>query len=77
MTATVNVAYPDLGRPQGFMDKYVTGSAEEVAAALRGYEELGAAHVMCHVAPNTAAALDRLAAALTLYRAGAQDNASR
>jgi probable F420-dependent oxidoreductase len=76
VTATVSVAYPDLGRPQGFMDKYVTGSAKEVAAALRGYEEIGAAQVMCHVAPNTAAALDRLAEALAIYRAGAQANIS-
>lgn len=77
VTATVSVAYPDLGRPQGFMNTYVSGSAEEVAAALRGYEEMGAAHVMCHVAPNTAAALDRLAAALAVYRAGSSAGASR
>ena len=69
LTAELKVAFPDLGPPPAFMkDDYVTGSAEKIAAALGEFEAAGLDAVMCHCAPNTPAALDRLGEALQRYR---------
>jgi probable F420-dependent oxidoreductase len=69
VTATLSVAYPDLGEPARFMDEYHTGSAEQVAAALAEYERMGVAQVMVHCAPYNATTLGRLTQALKVYRA--------
>jgi probable F420-dependent oxidoreductase len=71
VTAGVQVAYPDLGDvPDGTdnAEKFLTGSAEEVAAGLREYAELGVGHVIVNLMPNNAAAQDRFAEALKVYR---------
>ena len=71
VTAGVLVAYPDAGEvsaPLDNPDKILAGSAEEVAAGLRAYEELSVGHVICSLMPNNAAALTRFAEALRLYR---------
>ncbi len=71
VTAGVLVAYPDaaeVSAPLDNPDKILTGPAEEIAAGLRAYDELGVGHVICSLTPNNAAALTRFAEALRLYR---------
>lgn len=67
VTVSVAVAYPDLG-PIGSMGAYLTGTLEQVAEALHGYETLGVSHVIVEFAPYTPAALDRFAEAVCLFR---------
>lgn len=72
ITGGVTVAYPELGELPAWMnspDQFLSGSASEVAAGLRMYEELGVSHVMCGYYPNNGAALERLGEALRVYRA--------
>jgi hypothetical protein len=68
----VAVAYPDLGVPPsvraGFVPAYLTGSAEEIGAAMQGYAQRGVAHLICVCTPYTATALARLAEAVQVYR---------
>jgi alkanesulfonate monooxygenase SsuD/methylene tetrahydromethanopterin reductase-like flavin-dependent oxidoreductase (luciferase family) len=69
VTALLKVGWPDLGKLPGFFeDDYLTGSAEELAAAFRGWEESGVTHVICQYHPNTPEALGRLIAGLKDYR---------
>lgn len=49
--------------------KTLFGSAEEIAAGLKGYADAGVGHVICAPTPNTPESLDRLAEALTAFRA--------
>jgi probable F420-dependent oxidoreductase len=67
ITVAVPVAYPDLG--PNTLPPPLTGSAEHVAETLRAFANLGVAHVIVEIAPHTAAALDRFAEAVNLYRA--------
>jgi probable F420-dependent oxidoreductase len=46
----------------------LSGSPQEVAAALRAYAEAGVAHVICSLQPNTAASLAQFSQALAAYR---------
>jgi alkanesulfonate monooxygenase SsuD/methylene tetrahydromethanopterin reductase-like flavin-dependent oxidoreductase (luciferase family) len=69
VTALVALNYPDLGEPGGSIAEWLSGSAEEIAEAMRGYEQLGITHLMFHCAPYTIAVLERLGQALQLYRA--------
>jgi hypothetical protein len=48
----------------------LTGSAEELAEALREYRQAGAGHLICSMEPATPAAVERLARAVELERAG-------
>ncbi len=71
ITVGVNVAFPDLGDAPDDVDnrdKHITGSAEEIAAEFRAYEELGVGHIICNTSPNNAAGLSRLTEALKAYR---------
>lgn len=70
VTALVALGYPDLGDIPGFMQKYLTGSVEEVAGALQDYARMGVTHLMFHAAPYHVEALSRLAASIELYRQG-------
>jgi probable F420-dependent oxidoreductase len=73
VTVGVAVAYPEPGatdQPASDPDKELSGSAEEIAAGLREYAELGVGHVICACSPNTMASLERLAEALAVYRDG-------
>jgi alkanesulfonate monooxygenase SsuD/methylene tetrahydromethanopterin reductase-like flavin-dependent oxidoreductase (luciferase family) len=69
ITALVGLWFPDLQakRPRIF-DHTLTGTAPELAAAMRGYAELGVEHLMFQCEPYTPEALQRLTEALQLYR---------
>lgn len=70
VTAHVPIAFPELGSipPLSSIPAYLSGSTEEIAAALRDLDRMGATHLMCYCAPYNAAALERLAAAVRVYR---------
>ncbi len=67
VTASVGIGYPDLGPVT--VRSGLTGTPEHVAEALRGYADLGVAHVMIEFSPYTESALERLASAVRLFRA--------
>ena len=54
-------------RPAMFDDP-LTGTVSDLAAAMRGYEELGVSHMIFQYHPYTPEALQRLTEALHLYR---------
>jgi probable F420-dependent oxidoreductase len=62
------LGYPDLGFPPVFEEEYLTGSADEVADALRGFEKMGVAHLMLHLVPYRQQAFERAVRALEVYR---------
>jgi alkanesulfonate monooxygenase SsuD/methylene tetrahydromethanopterin reductase-like flavin-dependent oxidoreductase (luciferase family) len=71
LTVGVPIIYPDLGAvlPAGAARaRVVAGGVDEIVAALRAFETAGVAHLMCSVKPTTHATLERLAAALWVYR---------
>ncbi len=69
ITALIGLWFPDLQakRPSIF-DHTLTGTAPELAAAMRGFAELGVRHIMFQCEPYVPAALQRLTEALQLYR---------
>ena len=68
-TYMISLAYPDLlGWKQEKKRGYLTGSVEEIAEALAGYEARGAAELMVHITPATPGTYERLAQAVELYR---------
>jgi probable F420-dependent oxidoreductase len=73
VTALIALWFPDLQQeqPRFVDDKYLTGTPGELAAAMRGYAELGVQHIMFQYAPYTSEARRRLsevAEALRLFR---------
>jgi probable F420-dependent oxidoreductase len=69
ITALIGLWFPDLQPDKpGFVDEPLTGTAQEIAVAMRGYAELGVQHIMFQCAPYTPAARDRVTEALQLYR---------
>jgi probable F420-dependent oxidoreductase len=71
VTVGVSVAFPDLGdAPENVddRDKWLSGSAEEIAAGFRAYEELGVGHIIVNTVPNNTAGVARLTEALKVYR---------
>ncbi len=69
ITALIGLWFPDLQAKQpGFLDKPLIGTVQEIAAAIRGYAELGVQHIMFQCEPYTPEALRRLTEALHLYR---------
>ncbi len=70
LTALVALSFPDLGEPSPspMIPAYLSGSTEDIAAAMHGYEQMGVSHLMFHCAPYTATALERLAEAVHVYR---------
>jgi alkanesulfonate monooxygenase SsuD/methylene tetrahydromethanopterin reductase-like flavin-dependent oxidoreductase (luciferase family) len=69
MTALIGLWFPDLqANKPSFFDNPLTGTAEEIAAAMRGYEELGVQHIMVQCEPYSLTSLRRLTVALQLYR---------
>ncbi len=69
VTALIGLWFPDLQANQpGFFDSPLTGKAEEIAAAMRGYAELGVEHIMFQCEPYTPEAIRLLTEALQLYR---------
>jgi probable F420-dependent oxidoreductase len=72
VTVHVAVAYPEVGAPpsvlSAFVPEYLTGSPEEIAAAMQGYEQMGVSHLICLCTPYNATTLGRLAEAVQVYR---------
>jgi len=56
-----------------FLDHPLSGTAPEIAAAMRGYEKLGVPHIIFQCWPYNEQALDRLTEAVRLYQAGTVD----
>ena len=72
ITATVALALPELGEVTHVVEDALSGSAQEIAAALHGYAVFGVKHVMFEVLTYTPAALARLTEALHIYRGPAE-----
>ncbi len=68
VTALIGLWFPDLDAKKPPFENTLVGSVEEIAAAMRGYEELGVEHIMFQVEPYIAEARDRLTRALLTYR---------
>ena len=69
VTALIGLWFPDLQATQPrFLDQPLTGTAQELAAAIRGYAELGVEHIMFQCEPYLPEAIRRLTEALQLYR---------
>ena len=68
ITAIIGVRFPDLVAKPSIFDNPLTGTATEIAAAIRGYADLGVQHIMFQHEPYTDEARRRLAEALRLYR---------
>jgi probable F420-dependent oxidoreductase len=69
VTALIGLWFPDLQAQQpSFFDQPLVGTVPELAAAMRGYAELGVPHIMFQCVPYTPEALRRLTEALHLYR---------
>ncbi len=68
VTVGVQVAFPDLGETQSMARTPLAGSTEELAQAFHGYAQAGAAHLILNPTPYGLPALERLAAAIQLYR---------
>lgn len=69
ITALIGLWFPDLqtNKP-AFFDNPITGTPEEIAEAIRGYEKLGVQHIMFQCEPYSPVARQRLTEALHLYR---------
>jgi alkanesulfonate monooxygenase SsuD/methylene tetrahydromethanopterin reductase-like flavin-dependent oxidoreductase (luciferase family) len=68
-TALIGIWFPDLQANQpSYFNTPLTGTMEEIAAAMRGYAELGVRHIMLQYEPYTDEARQRLTGALKLYR---------
>lgn len=73
ITVGVTVAYPDMGEvPENVGDssRFLTGTAEEIAAGFRAHEAAGVSHLICITNPFTAPALERLGESLRIYQQG-------
>jgi probable F420-dependent oxidoreductase len=70
VTALIALWFPDLQpKKPGYCDSPLTGTPAELAAAMRGYAELGVQHIMFQCAPYSQQTLERLTEALQIYRA--------
>jgi probable F420-dependent oxidoreductase len=69
VTALICLWFPDLQtKKPSFVDRPLTGTAPELATAMRGYAELGVQHIMFQCEPYTLEAHQRLTEALQCYR---------
>lgn len=68
ITVGITVSYPDLGQTDPYARNPLGGSAEAIADAFHRYEAAGADHLITQFTPFTLPALERLAAAVRLYR---------
>lgn len=69
ITALIGLWFPDLQpKKPTFFDDPLTGTAAEIATAMRGYAELGVQQIMFQCEPYVPQALQRLTEALQLYR---------
>jgi len=78
VTALIALWFTDLQEKRpGFCDNPLTGTTQDIAAALQGYAELGVQHVMFQCAPYTPEARERLTEAFRLYRSTTLHDGSR
>jgi probable F420-dependent oxidoreductase len=72
VTAFIGLWFPDLRpeKPQAF-ENTLSGTPREIAAAMRGYAELGVPHIMFQCVPFKEHSVRRLTEALHLYRESA------
>ena len=69
VTALIGLWFPDLQpKKPTFFDDPLTGTAQEIASAMRGYAELRVQHIMFQCEPYVPQALQRLTEAVQLYR---------
>ena len=69
ITALVGLWFPDLEPVKpAYFPTPLTGTVQDIAAAMRGYSELGVQHIMFQCEPYTAEARQRVTEALLLYR---------
>ena len=68
ITATIALAYPDLSEPPYYMEKYLTGSSEEIASSMHKYEKRGVSHLMFHISPYNTEGFVRIVDAMNYYR---------
>ncbi len=68
ITVGVTVVYPKPEKETPPIEKALSGTAEQIAAELRRYDESGVAHLICNIDPATTESLDRFAEAMRLYR---------
>ena len=69
ITAFVGLWFPDLQEKKPrFFDSPLTGSEQEIAAAMQGYSELGLSHIMFQCEPYNQEAIRRLTEALKIFR---------
>ena len=69
VTAQICLWFPDLvARRPSFAESPLTGNAQEIAEAMRGYERLGVQHIMIQCEPYSPESRRRLAEALRVYR---------
>lgn len=68
VTALVGLWFPDLEERKPPFENALIGTVEEIADAMRGYEELGLEHIMVQVEPYRPESIRRLTDALQLYR---------
>jgi probable F420-dependent oxidoreductase len=74
VTALIRLWFSDLqADPPNYSREPLTGTPEEIAAAMRGYEELGVEHIMFQCAPYSPDARERLTEALRIYRKAGQE----
>lgn len=69
ITGGATVAYPDLGPLPAWMtspESYITGDADEVAARLRAYGDLGVDHILTNLYPFTPEAIARYGEAVRI-----------
>src|SRR5437899_3575275 len=68
ITALIGLWFPDLQAQQPkFFDNPLTGTVQEIAAAIRRYAELGVRHIMFQCEPYIPEAVQQLTEALKLY----------
>src|SRR5262245_47340142 len=73
VTALNGFWFPELqAKHPSFFDNHLTGTGQEIAAAMRGYAQPGVQHIMFQCEPDTPEAHQRLTEALRLYRGSEQ-----
>jgi alkanesulfonate monooxygenase SsuD/methylene tetrahydromethanopterin reductase-like flavin-dependent oxidoreductase (luciferase family) len=69
ITAFIGLWFPDLqAKKPSYFENILAGTVQEIAAAMRGYAELGVQHIMFQCVPYTPEARKLLTEALQLYR---------
>jgi alkanesulfonate monooxygenase SsuD/methylene tetrahydromethanopterin reductase-like flavin-dependent oxidoreductase (luciferase family) len=68
VTASVSVAFPELGNANPFSQNPLTGPVEAVAEAFQRYAEAGINHLILQPTPQGLPALNQVIDAVHLYR---------